>query len=706
MATNNNVQNVVFLRNGNLFQSNEEARNSMQTQLTEGNLADGSAILGRYSGESSTVKTVIGLVYSKGDVKTLTFFDVEGTSGDIDALRNEINKKLGSGITSANTATNQLEALSGNTFNPQTSNSGDTSVEGAKAYAKHYTDYIIEALDFDLNGEENKVVYSVGQADGKLSATSKNITEIKLSGYVEGTDADIAATDTLGQALGKLQAQINNMDLSVVSGNGEVITAISEEDGKVSASKTAIKDVKLTNYTKTSASGNIVSTDDVEDALSKIENNIAAVQAANTLSAANESVTVTTGDTGTTVAVKIRSGEKVITLDNTDGTGGIYTDLDLIKITSGLPETIKERYQLLASDDSQIGVNIDIPKDSHIVSITYITDSGDTHYQNLKYEYIDASGNTQTTYVDMSQLVLETEFASGVTVTNKIAHGVVDTDSEKNSGGTAFLTVGANGFKVDGIKQEIINRINELDSVVTGGTTAGTATSNHIQVIVGESDGKLTGVTVTETNIANASDLAELSGKTVTGISSSNNSIDATISNGAGNKTYDIQTDASKIKMSGFTAAESGFTAISESSSITQAFKAVETVIIENEEVTSSSLNDLNTRIIDEIGDRERIEGQTGTAYTPSTSSAYISAATSLSDADVKLNNALKNVADTYIDTVKVNNATLAEANNAVNIVIQASNSAMTGNSNAIVVNTESNGDITIGLNIIDCGEY
>ena len=710
--SNNNVKNVVFLRNGRLVGSNTAAKEAMQAQLS--GLTDGSIILGRYSGATGDVKTVAGLVYAKDGVKSLTFIDVEGASAEVQALREEIEAQLGTGITSSNTATSQLEALSGGTFSAGTSNSADTSVEGAKAYAHDYTDEQLDALDFELAGNENKVVYSVSQANGKLSATSQNITSIKLDGYAEGSDVDIAATDTLGQALGKLQGQINAMDLSVVSGDGEVIVSVSEEDGKVSATKSAIKDVKLTGYEKTSASGAISATDDVEDAISKIENNIAAIGAANTLSAADKSVNVVNAASGTTVGLNIRSGEKVLTLDPDATSGGVYTDIDLVKITTGLPADIKERYQLLASDDTQIGTNIDIPKDSHIVSINYITDSGDTHYQNLEYVYIDASGETKTTYIDMSELVLDVEVASGITADNHILRGVVDSASEKDESQVAFLTVGEDGFKISGIKDAIDTKINKLDADVSGNST-------HVTVGVEEVDGKITAVTVSESNIANADDLATLSGKTITELTSANESI--TISDGTiaddGTMSFDIITDASKIKMSGFTSETSGFTEITEETSVTGAVKAIETAFIDNEEVTASALTDLNTKIEElsggtsedlaaEIAERRRIEGQSGSTYTANSSSSNISAATSLNDADVKLDAALKAVQDNYIGAVQVNGVELSETSNTVNVQVDAATSAMTSNnSSAIVVDTdETTGKITIGLNLIDCGEY
>lgn len=217
--------------------------------------------------------------------------------------------------------------------------------------------------------------------------------------------------------------------------------------------------------------------------------------AANTIVANDKSVVVapiTSGaDSGKTgINVNIKSGEKVLKLDTDNG---LYTD---IKISSVTPSStvVKEEFKLIASDGTtQLGDSIKIYKDSSLVSITYITDPADAHYQNLEYKYIDASGNTQTEYVDMSALVIEAEFASGVTFSDGVAHGVVDPASEKDSQETpaAFLTVGADGFKVSGIKDEIDRKINALDANESGAT-------NYIKVEVDQDNGKITGVTVSD----------------------------------------------------------------------------------------------------------------------------------------------------------------------------------------------------------------
>lgn len=595
--TSNNIYSLQLLRNGAAYATKEAALTALETATGEGGSLqnvvkkDGVAVLARYIHEEGGVKQIRTLVgyYAEASAMTstdgassyMTIVDVDGTAADI----KELVEKLGSGVTKDNTVTKQLAALSGNS---ESSLSGDTSVEGAKKYADEKVRAALDALVADSLADENMVVSDVTQANGKVTATAKNLTDVKLAGLSATADTKITSTDTLGGALAKLQGQIDSMDKAASSADGEVVITVVETDGKVTEEKAKVKDLKLVGYSKeANATGDIAATDTVNTALSKLENKVGANKVTN----ADYSIVVTepTGTTTTDIKVNIKSGEKVIKLGN----DGIYTNLSLVKVTESLPATVKERYELRDSDNARIGESIDIAKDSHIVSINYITD-GD-HAQNLEYVYIDDSGNTKTTYVDMSALVLESEFASGVTVTNNIAHGVVDPSSEH------FLTVGADGFKLAGVQDAINTAINGLDASVTGGTTAGTKTNGHVQVVVDEVDGELTTVTVNEANIADADKLVELSGKTVTEAASSNNSIVATPSVAAdGTRKLDIITDASKIKMTGFTGANV-ITGITDSSSVTEAFQKVDEVITANEKTTSGALNDLKENKIENI---------------------------------------------------------------------------------------------------------
>jgi hypothetical protein len=605
-----NVQGVLFLRNGSLYNNREAALENIQAK--KGLVGDGQFILARY-GSGENVKTLVGVKYGSGATAndTLTVIDIEGASAEVEALRQEINAKLGTSfISSGNTVEANLTALSGDS---SSDTSATTSVEGAKKYADQKISDAVGALDYTgVTTGTGIYVTNVTQSDGVVSATTAELPSVT------------------GQAESK-----------------KVVISVSEDKGEISVVKGEI----------TSEDGTVVLTDNTDGGIDfsvNIDNEtLVADTGTGVISVASTALTQYVGDENTI---------HISAVDPATNTKTISSFLTIEKVTTGLSEEVKEEYHLVGSDHVTIGDPVKIYKDSHIVSINYITDSGDTHYQNLEYVYIDASGATKTVYIDMSELVLEAEFASGVTVTDGIAHGVVDPQSEKDSNNDPFLTVGENGFKVDGIKEEIaaqlVTVVENLDADVSGSTA-------HITVNVVEENGVITDVNVEETKIADADDLAELSGKTITAITSENGSITATINDAVGNKTANIETDASKIKMSGFTVSgTSSFSGIAESDSVSQAFDKANAVITENERVTAAALNDLDERL-DEI--------ESG-----------------------------------YVGTVKVNNVALPETDHAVNVQISGSTAAgnPVGNEAITVVTDPDTGAVTLGLGYIDCGEY
>lgn len=672
-----NIQSLQLLRNTSVLYENRDAA---LAKLTGGTITtqDGTPVLARYKGTDGKIYTLVGYyadssAFTGGDSATshMTVFDIEGSTADVKKLENMI----GSGVTTDNTVTKQLAALSGNSE----SLSGDTSVAGAKKYADEQVRAALDVLSATSLADDNKVVSDVTQANGKVTATVKNLTDVKLAGLSATADTKITSTDTLGGALAKLQGQIDSMDKAAEAVDGQVVTTVVEEDGKVTETKASVKDLQLGGYSKeANATGNIASSDTINTALSKLENKVGANKVSNT----DHSILVTepTGTATTDIKVNINSNEKVIKL----GDNGIYTNLNLVKVDTGLAANVKEKYQLLASDNSQIGVAIEIPKDSalqdvylgHVddkltnadaqgesVDTTITSGSGDAA---LVYVMQLSSGKYKLTAVNVESFLSESEFADGLQVNNHKVSVKVDTSSEKVTTGENVtgdvLTVSTDGVKVNNIQNAINYAISKLDANVTGGTTAGTKTNGHIQVVVDEADGKLTAVTVNEANIADADKLVDLSGKTVTEVASSNDSITATLSAATnGTKHLDIITDASKIKMTGFINADA-LSGITESSSVTDAFKKVDEVITEKAETISAALNDLETTKAEktdldaEIAARKAVDGQTGQTYAANTSSSYINNAISLNDADVKLAAALKAVDDAMLTGVVAGN--------------------------------------------------
>lgn len=715
-----NIQSLQLLRNTSMLYATRDAALAALTGDTiPGGIQDGTPVLARYKGTDDKIYTLVGYyadssVITGGDFAAshMTVFDIEGSAADV----NELKNMIGTGVTTTNTVTKQLQDLSGTTSDT----SATTSVAGAKKYADEQVRAALDVLDANSVADENKVVSDVTQANGKVTATVKNLTDVKLDGLSATADTKITSTDTLGGALAKLQGQIDSMDKAAEAVAGQVVTTVTEEDGKVTETKSSVKDLQLGGYSKEAdATGNIAFSDTINTALSKLENKVGA----NKVSNADHSIVVTepTGATTTDIKVNINSNEKVIKL----GDNGIYTNLNLVKIDTDLKANVKEKYQLLASDNSQIGVDIEIPRDSALqnVYLGHVDDklknadeqgeSDDKEITNgtgdaaLVYVMQLSNGKYKLTAVNVESFLSESEFADGLQVKNHVVSVKVDTSSEQVTTGdnatVDVLTVGSNGVKVSNVQNAINYAISKLDANVTGGTTAGTKTNGHIQVVVDEVDGKLTAVTVNEANIADASKLADLSGKTVTEAASSNDSITVTPSAATdGTKHLDIITDASKIKMSGFTKADA-LTKITESSSVTEAFKEVDKVITDKAEVISSALNDLEktkaekTALDAEIAARKAVDGQTGQTYAANTSSSYINNAISLNDADVKLAAALK-VADDAMLTGVV-------AGDGITV------SDKEGKSQTISVKVKNDGGIVndatgLHLGTIDCGTY
>lgn len=624
---NNNVGNVKFLRNGSLYGTHDLAYNAL-TGFTLTTEQDGTIILARY-GSGNDVKTLAGLVYVNGGNKSITIIDVEASSGSVEKLRQEINAKLGEGVTSANTATAQFEALSGGTFTPGTSSSADTSVEGAKAYAYD----LVGTLDGGVTAATGSYVASVTEVDGKIS----------------GTTAELPTVD----------------DAAVAK---KFVIAVDETKGQISIERGSI----------TSSAKTIVLNDNTDGGVDfdvNIDGESIVKNADGVLSVASTALTQYVGD-GKTIQISAADANNNKTVST------------LLSISSTTPSetNVKEQYNLVNASGETIGATIKIYKDSSLYNVylghmddtiagdppVVTSGTGDTA---LCFIYHKEDGSYELVPVNVESFLEESEFESGVTATNHIVHGVVDPDSEKDSSNGSFLTVGANGFKIDGIKNEIDKKlgdiVGDLDATVTGKTA-----NQHVSISIEELDGKLvqSGLTITESNIANADDLAELSGKTITDINSANGSITVTPANAAdGTQEIDLATDASKIKMSGFTAntADSSLSAITTDKSVAEAANIIVKEIIDNEKVVAEALNDLRTDIDTVSGDVDTIKEQ-------------------------------------YISGVSVNGKAVTVANHVAPISIEGATSAMTSTSTeAIVVDTDTTtGEITIGLGTIDCGTY
>ena len=527
---------------------------------------------------------------------------------------------------------------------------------------------------FDNEGTQSAAVTSVQyDPDTKKITYTKNGQDTEVVALADVATSGAAADVTFGQTdvateLTSINNKIAAMDKAASAEDGQVVTTVSEADGVVSETKANVKDLQLGGYTKDAkATGAIGGTDTINTALSKLENTVGA----NKISNADKSIVVTepTGAATTTdIKVNIKSGEKVIKLGN----DGIYTKLNLVKITEGLPATVKESYEFRDSDGNKIGEAINIAKDSHIVSITY-----DGTTQKLIYKYLDESGTEQTTEIDMSSLIIETEVENGIQAINHKLSIKLDTTGD-DTGDGKFLTVGADGLKLDGVTDAIAAAIGTLD--VTDAAVAGQYVSS-----VNETDGK---IAVARLNVSDAvlNGYAKGEKPASTAIVATDDvkgaiaKLEHQIDDAKAAATTKVEKDAqaSHLTLQSATAADGSVTY----------------TIGEND---IASKTDLDA----EIAARKAVDGQSGKTYAANADANYIAKATSLNDADVKLDAALKTADDAMLTGVAAGNGINVSAKSGKSQTITAV--AVT---NDPIIEVTANGIATKEDAVWECGTY
>ena len=552
----------------------------------------------------------------------------------------------------------------------------------------------VEKLRQEINAKLGTTFISSG------NTVEANLTALSGGTFVPGTSS--SADTSVEGAKAYAYDLLGTLDYEDTAVAGEYVSQVTQADGKIAVTRVELPSVTDTKVAKnvvvgvsedkgtisvergtiSSSAETIVLTDNADGGVNfevNIDNEtIVQDENNNKLKVASAALTQYVGDEDTI---------HISAVDTTTNTKTISSPLT-ISATTPTEANVKEQYNLVGASGTTIGATIKIYKDSALLSVALLhadttstpqklptydkatdtwTDIDATAQtqanQALCYAYEDVSGNTIVAAVPVGSFINEQEFASGITwdsTANKV-RGVVDPASE------SFLTVGADGFKITGVSGLVESAIEDLDATVNNN-----ANSGHVAVEIVETDGKLVSVTVTEDDIASADDIEELSAKTVTEIASSNASISATSSSTAdGTVKYDIVTDADKIQMSGFSAENTtALSGIAESDSIATAFEKTNAVITENERVTAEALNNLNTRVDTVSGDVDTIKEQ-------------------------------------YISGVSVNGKAVTVANKVAPISITAATSAATPTSTeAIVVNTDNSGNITLGIANIDCGYY
>lgn len=346
-------------------------------------------------------------------------------------------------------------------------------------------------------------------------------------------------------------------------------------------------------------------------------------------------------------------------LDNKiTSTGNVAKKYKVVSVDSPAGTSLAEYKLQVAEGTSEtyadvIGsANIVVPKDQHLRHVELVnqrpadTEHGETDPVSgnfLKFTYVLNNGTESDVYVDVSAFLSESEFGDGLEVSNagvvsvKLGQGLefggetgegvkqsikvkIDSTSEKDSQSTPvdFLTVGANGVKIQGIGAEIDRKIAALD-------VPDTADEGKYVSAVSETDGK---VSVSRANVSDAVLNGYAKGTDATAI---------------------LATDSLKVALGKL------------ENQVDKAKAAATTKVVEgtdegnNLEIASAKETDGSTtytiNLTDvaskaaldaEITARKAVDGQSGDTYAANGGTNYISGAKSLNDADVKLDTALK----------------------------------------------------------------
>ena len=443
-----NIKNVKLLRNETALASRAAAVSALEglSLPTE----EGSLVLARYT-ENSTPGTVLGAVNLDGSVSVL---DLTGEIQDA------------------------IQALD-----------STLTLSGSSATDAHFTQVAI--------------------VDGVLNPSTSVGTNIDLAHLVDlvpsnDAGAILATTDTIHSALTKIEAAILAMDKAANAETGKVVTTVSEADGVVSETKANVIDLALTGYTKETAStGAVTGSDDIQTAISKLENGIAEAAEAATV----DGKTIVVGNDGLETDVDIvyvpavpASGADPAVpakIELQDNTGATLSSIDVsniigngfLKSSSYAPAT-----GILTLVFNEGGTDV-----SYDIDLGALFDYEDIIIKSDSTDYLSWSAATPSG--DTSQAQLGVKLAS-VTYTAATqgtpASLTVDQTNGKVVNGDAITAV---KNYVDAKDTELQDAIDDLDDdavksgTVNGVAGTGTVTNNNLDLTVAGNNVPLTGYT-------------------------------------------------------------------------------------------------------------------------------------------------------------------------------------------------------------------
>lgn len=716
------IKTIQLLRSSSVYANATAARTAVTAMTGQ----DGEIRIARYNaaaqGETEKIQSMLCIYHTapqlpEGKPSGWTFIeDVANNADSPEALRQLIDNVItGAGLA---TGTGSFVVKAGDAIIGQS-----TSITDA---VNDIADYI-QGLDKTASAVDGKVVTTVAQTNGLVSETQADLTDIKMGGYTKTADTGaIAATDTLEVAVSKLE-------------NGIASATVKSTDKTVSITDNNGKDLSVnidgTTLVKNTNSG-VISADLTVAKLTTAE--VTALSDANVKEAYKLMYATDTNRTAIGEVVKI------------------YKDSALDNVYMGhIDDTLSGQD---ASGESSSSTVVSGTGDDALCFVYQLANG------NYKLESVNVQAFLKETEFKDGLTVNSSNHTVSVKIGNGLDFGTAASDGNKpvevkiDSTSETFLTVGANGLKLSGVQ----NAINTAKTTIDAYTVNGNAISTN--PVLDGADINVDDTATTKETVKAAIerlDAAAAGAKTIVaeGTDAGNNmTITKTTDNTTQADTYTISlsgiaqdsevvksvngntptngavtVDGGDIALTGYSkgssaspvaatdtvndaisklekqvdaamdAASAAHTAVEHANgnthvtvSASQPDQTTGKVTYTVSETNIADADDLTA----EIAARKAVDGQSGDTYAANANANYISGATSLNNADILLDTALKAADDAMLTQIN--------GSNAINVTTK-SNKQQTV---SLILDNTTNEMLTVGANGLkldttwDCGTF
>ena len=309
---------------------------------------------------------------------------------------------------------------------------------------------------------DTNFVEFVGTVNGKVQELSGNVQTLsaETKAFSAKTVSEITRIDgridNSNTSLSELSASTETFSANTVSEISRLDTKIESEETRATTAENSIS-ANVTTLSSTTKFFSAATVAEIE--------RIDATATRNKVKSTGNTIVVTEATEGTNLETNIDN--KTILSNN----GELKTGLKVMPLAAGeLESNVREAFRLVDNEGRPVdGTTIKIYKSSSLVSIELINVDGIDY---VRITYIDNEGTTQTMDLNIQKLIFEAEFKDGLVVNeNGEVRVKIDPTSE------VFLTVSSEGVKVSGLQ-------NAINTAVSAEAARATAAEDSISANV------------------------------------------------------------------------------------------------------------------------------------------------------------------------------------------------------------------------------